>query len=106
MEPNPRLHPAMGARNQVGIELSYRPASLCSFASQFQTLPETDSSPHSGTKFVGISETNQFMLYLQGCGSEMYVSDPTSEIVLAPDPATLISAPKVARQTHLILEIK
>ncbi len=27
----------MGARNQVGIGLSYRPASLCSFAIQFQT---------------------------------------------------------------------
>jgi hypothetical protein len=27
----------MGARNQVGIELSYRPASLCSLATQLQT---------------------------------------------------------------------
>ncbi len=27
----------MGARNQVGIELSYRPARLRSFATQFQT---------------------------------------------------------------------
>jgi hypothetical protein len=27
----------MGARNQVGIGLSYRPASLCSLATQFQT---------------------------------------------------------------------
>jgi hypothetical protein len=27
--------PAMGARNQVGIGLSYRPASLCSLATQF-----------------------------------------------------------------------
>jgi hypothetical protein len=26
------LRPAMGARNQVGIGLSYRPASLCSLA--------------------------------------------------------------------------
>jgi hypothetical protein len=31
------LCPAMGARNQVGIGLSYRPASLCSLATQFQT---------------------------------------------------------------------
>jgi hypothetical protein len=31
------LSPAMGARNQVGIWLSYRPASLCSLATQFQT---------------------------------------------------------------------
>ncbi len=30
------LHPAMGARN-LGIGLSYRPASLCSLATQFQT---------------------------------------------------------------------
>ncbi len=28
---------AMGARNYVGIGLSYRPASLCSLATQFQT---------------------------------------------------------------------
>jgi hypothetical protein len=32
-----KLSPAMGARNQVGIGLSYRPASLCSLATQFQT---------------------------------------------------------------------
>jgi hypothetical protein len=31
------LSPAMGARNQVGIGLSYRPARLCSLATQFQT---------------------------------------------------------------------
>ncbi len=31
------LSPPMGARNQVGIGLSYRPASLCSLATQFQT---------------------------------------------------------------------
>jgi hypothetical protein len=31
------LSPAMGARNQVGIGLSYRPASLCSLATPFQT---------------------------------------------------------------------
>jgi hypothetical protein len=28
---------AMGVRNQVGIGLSHRPASLCSLATQFQT---------------------------------------------------------------------
>jgi len=27
----------MGARNQVGIGLSYRPASLCSLAGQYQS---------------------------------------------------------------------
>jgi hypothetical protein len=31
------VSPAMGARNQEGIEFSYRPASLCSLATQFQT---------------------------------------------------------------------
>jgi hypothetical protein len=31
------LSPDMGARNTVGIGLSYRPASLCSLATQFQT---------------------------------------------------------------------
>ena len=32
------FNPAMGARNQVGIGLSYWHASLCSFATRFQTL--------------------------------------------------------------------
>jgi hypothetical protein len=31
------LSPSMGAKNQVVIWLSYRPASLCSLATQFQT---------------------------------------------------------------------
>ncbi len=31
------LSPAMGARNHVGIGLSYRPASLCSLSTQFKT---------------------------------------------------------------------
>jgi hypothetical protein len=31
------LSPAMWARNQVGIGLSYRPTSLCSLAIRFQT---------------------------------------------------------------------
>jgi len=31
------LSSAMGARNQVGIGLSYRPTIICSFATQFQT---------------------------------------------------------------------
>jgi hypothetical protein len=35
----------MGARNQVGIGLSYRPASLCSLATQFQTR-FLESIPH------------------------------------------------------------
>jgi hypothetical protein len=31
------LSPSMGARNQVDIGLSYRPVSVCSLATQFQT---------------------------------------------------------------------
>jgi hypothetical protein len=46
------LSPAMGARNQVGIGLSYRPASLCSLATQFQTLfLESVPRPIAGLKF-------------------------------------------------------
>ncbi len=42
----------MGARNQVCIGLSYRPASLCSLAAQFQTLfLESISLPIAGLKF-------------------------------------------------------
>jgi hypothetical protein len=36
----------MGARNQVGIGLSHRPASLCSLALQFQTR-FLESIPHT-----------------------------------------------------------
>ncbi len=44
--------PAMGARNQVGIGLSYRPASLCSLATQCQTrFLESISCPIAGLKF-------------------------------------------------------
>ncbi len=46
------LVPLMGARNQVGIGLSYRPASLCSLASQFQTrFLESIPRPLAGLKF-------------------------------------------------------
>jgi hypothetical protein len=42
----------MGARNQVEIGLSYRPASLCSLATQFQTrFPESIPRPTGGLKF-------------------------------------------------------
>jgi hypothetical protein len=44
--------PAMGARNQVGIGLSYRPASLCSLATQCQTwFLESIPRPIAGLKF-------------------------------------------------------
>jgi hypothetical protein len=42
----------MGDRNQVGIGLSYRPASLCSLATQFQTrFLESIPRPIAGLKF-------------------------------------------------------
>jgi hypothetical protein len=42
----------MGARNQVGIGLSYRPTSLCSLATQFQTrFLELIPCPIAGLKF-------------------------------------------------------
>ncbi len=46
------LSPAMGARNQVGIGLSYRPASLRSLAIEFQTqFLESIPRPIAGLKF-------------------------------------------------------
>jgi hypothetical protein len=47
-----KFSPAMGARNQVGIGLSYRPASLCRLATQFQTgFLESIPRPIAGLKF-------------------------------------------------------
>ncbi len=44
--------PAMGARNQVGIGLSYLPVSLCSLVTQFQTrFLESIPRPIAGLKF-------------------------------------------------------
>ncbi len=46
------LSPAMGAMNQVGIGWSYRPTSLCSLATQFQTrFLELIPRPIAGHKF-------------------------------------------------------
>ncbi len=46
------LSPAIGARNQAGIWLSYRPASLCNLATQFQTqFLESIPRPIAGLKF-------------------------------------------------------
>jgi len=46
------LGPAMGTRNQVGIVLLYRPACLCSLATQFQTrFLESIPHPMAGLKF-------------------------------------------------------
>ncbi len=46
------LSPDTGARNQVGIGLSYQPAILCSLATQFQTrFLESIPRPIAGLKF-------------------------------------------------------
>jgi hypothetical protein len=45
----------MGARNQVGIGLSYRPASLCNLATQFRTrFLELIPRPMAGLKFSAL----------------------------------------------------
>ncbi len=50
------LRPAMGARNQVGIGLSYRPASLCSLATQYQNrFLESIPRPIAGLKIPTLS---------------------------------------------------
>jgi hypothetical protein len=52
------LSSAMGARNQVGIGLSYRPASLFSLATQFQTwFLESIPRPIAGLKFSTLLTT-------------------------------------------------
>ncbi len=44
--------PARGTRNQVGIGLLFRPASLCSLTAQFQTrFLESIPRPIAGIKF-------------------------------------------------------
>jgi hypothetical protein len=50
------LSPDMGARNQVGIGLSYRHASLCSLATQFLTrFLESIPRPIAGLKILTLS---------------------------------------------------
>jgi hypothetical protein len=51
----------MGARNQVGIGLSYRAASLCSLATLFQTrFLESIPRPIAGLKIQTLVESNIF----------------------------------------------
>jgi hypothetical protein len=72
------LRPAMGARNQVGIGLSYRPASLCSLATQFQTwFLESIPRPIAGLKIPTLE-------FLQSMGDRNRV-----RIVLSYRPARL-----------------
>jgi hypothetical protein len=64
------LVPLLGARNQVGIGLSYRPASLCSLLTQFQTrFLESIPRPIVGLKFStqesNISENHQNVQIVQ-----------------------------------------
>jgi hypothetical protein len=54
----------MGARNQVGIGLSYRPASLCSLATQFQTrFLESISRPIAGLKISTLNDAREKYRY-------------------------------------------
>jgi hypothetical protein len=58
------LSPAMGARNEEGIRLSYRPTSLCSLATQFQTrFLESIPRPIAGLNFP-ILENNQLVVFV------------------------------------------
>jgi hypothetical protein len=53
------LRPAMEARNQVGIGLSYRPASLRSLATQFQTrFLESIPRPIAGLKIPTLDSSS------------------------------------------------
>ncbi len=68
--------PALGARNQVGIGLSYRPASLCSLATQFQTrFLESIPRPIAGLKFSTLFPIGQLVVVSEGreflAGEEM-----------------------------------
>ncbi len=50
----------MVARNQLGLGLSYRAASLCSLATQFQTpFPESIPRSIAGLKFSTQDEKNK-----------------------------------------------
>jgi hypothetical protein len=56
----------MGARNQVGIGLSYRHASLCSLATQFQTrFLESILRPIAGLKFPTLDACIPFPFWLK-----------------------------------------
>ncbi len=49
------VSPAMGARNQIGIGLLYRPASLCILAIKFQTrFLGSIPRPIAGLKFPAL----------------------------------------------------
>ncbi len=57
------LSPAKGARNQVGIGLSYWPASLCSLAIQFQTrFLELISHHIAGLKFSALDSIRVYYI--------------------------------------------
>jgi hypothetical protein len=61
----------MGARNQVGIGLPYRPASLCSLATQFQTrFLELPPRPIAGLKFSA-EDVLYFIQALYSTGAEL-----------------------------------
>jgi hypothetical protein len=58
------FRPAMGARNQAGIKLSYRAASLCCLATQFQSrFLELIPRPIAGLKFSVTNAKLYVLLY-------------------------------------------
>jgi hypothetical protein len=65
----------MGARNQVGLGLSYRSASLCSLATQFQTrFLESILRPIAGLNFSTLIGASWFLTIRQlGSGSPISV---------------------------------
>ena len=71
------VHTAPQLRKQVGIDLSYWPASLCSLATQFQTrFLESIPRPISGPKFL----TQFFLNYTvptRQCQRDWRVAGPT-----------------------------
>ncbi len=55
----------LGSRNQVGIGLSYRPASLCSLVTQFQAwFLESIPRPIAGLKFPTLAESIHWNRFL------------------------------------------
>ncbi len=48
------LSPSMGVRNQVGIGLLYRPASLCSFVSATSCFTEGHTPPYLLLKLTDV----------------------------------------------------
>jgi hypothetical protein len=76
------FRPAMGARNQVGIRLSYRPASPSNLASQFQTrFLELIHRPIAGLKFSTLFfQLAQKRSKLRQMGNTYSIDSPRSSL--------------------------